>query len=100
MVACFRYASIDVHSVYLPPSKLEFHYDDLDWLQKEANGVQGLQIISFCDTAAVTKLLDAYWLIDHVYRYIAKQNYFSQKCRMLFIRFHKRYQLQGHRMLA
>ncbi|KAJ0030186.1 hypothetical protein Pint_13593 [Pistacia integerrima] len=39
MVACFRYASIDVHSVYLPPSKLEFNYDNQDWMQKEANEV-------------------------------------------------------------
>lgn len=42
MVACFRYASIDVHSVYLPPSKLEFNYDNQEWIQKEANEVQQL----------------------------------------------------------
>ncbi|KAK8505233.1 hypothetical protein V6N12_067203 [Hibiscus sabdariffa] len=35
MVACFRYASIDVHSVYLPPSKLEFNYDSQEWMQSE-----------------------------------------------------------------
>ncbi|PIA43254.1 hypothetical protein AQUCO_02000589v1 [Aquilegia coerulea] len=39
MVACFRYASIDVHSVYLPPSKLDFNYDSQEWIQKEANEV-------------------------------------------------------------
>ncbi|KAG4190184.1 hypothetical protein ERO13_A07G017600v2 [Gossypium hirsutum] len=39
MVACFRYASIDVHSVYLPPSKLEFNYDNQEWIQCEANEV-------------------------------------------------------------
>ncbi|KAB1671075.1 hypothetical protein [Gossypium barbadense] len=39
MVACFRYASIDVHSVYLPPSKLEFNYDNQEWIQSEANEV-------------------------------------------------------------
>ncbi|KAF9616143.1 hypothetical protein IFM89_028609, partial [Coptis chinensis] len=39
MVACFRYASIDVHSVYLPPAKLEFNYDNQEWIQKEANEV-------------------------------------------------------------
>ncbi|KAJ0075209.1 hypothetical protein Patl1_33851 [Pistacia atlantica] len=39
MVACFRYASIDVHSVYLPPHKLDFSYDHQDWIQKEANEV-------------------------------------------------------------
>ncbi|KAE8658033.1 hypothetical protein F3Y22_tig00116975pilonHSYRG00096 [Hibiscus syriacus] len=36
MVACFRYASIDVHSVYLPPSKLEFNCDNQEWMQSEA----------------------------------------------------------------
>jgi 1-phosphatidylinositol-3-phosphate 5-kinase len=40
MVACFRYASIDVHSVYLPPPKLGFFYDNEEWMQKEANEVQ------------------------------------------------------------
>eukprot|EP00250_Pteridium_aquilinum_P001811 c12023_g1_i2 orf=2594-6202(-) len=40
MVACFRYAPITVHSVYLPPSKLEFNNPKLDdWLQKEINEV-------------------------------------------------------------
>ncbi|XVE70780.1 hypothetical protein DITRI_Ditri10aG0098300 [Diplodiscus trichospermus] len=39
MVACFRYASIDVHSVYLPPPKLEFNYDNQEWIQSEANEV-------------------------------------------------------------
>ncbi|GMI94948.1 FORMS APLOID AND BINUCLEATE CELLS 1B [Hibiscus trionum] len=39
MVACFRYASIDVHSVFLPPSKLEFNYDNLEWIRCEANEV-------------------------------------------------------------
>lgn len=40
MVACFRYASIDVHSVYLPPPELEFNYDNQEWIQKDANEVQ------------------------------------------------------------
>ncbi|KAI3995400.1 hypothetical protein MKX01_040516 [Papaver californicum] len=39
MVACFRYASIDVHSVYLPPSKLDFSYENPEWVQKEVNQV-------------------------------------------------------------
>nr|DAD49190.1 TPA_asm: hypothetical protein HUJ06_019127 [Nelumbo nucifera] len=39
MVACFRYASIDVHSVYLPPPKLDFNYENQEWIQKEANEV-------------------------------------------------------------
>ncbi|KAL4613918.1 hypothetical protein ACB092_07G017000 [Castanea dentata] len=37
MVACFRYASIDVHSVYLPPQKLEFFYDNQEWIKAEVN---------------------------------------------------------------
>ena len=40
MVACFRYASIDVHSVYLPPQKLEFFYDNQEWIKTEVNEVQ------------------------------------------------------------
>ncbi|KAG5538034.1 hypothetical protein RHGRI_025205 [Rhododendron griersonianum] len=39
MVACFRYASIDVHSVYLPPPKLDFNYQKQDWIEKEMNEV-------------------------------------------------------------
>ncbi|XP_077236493.1 1-phosphatidylinositol-3-phosphate 5-kinase FAB1B-like [Tasmannia lanceolata] len=39
MVACFRYASIDVHSVYLPPPKLDFNYQHQDWIQNEAKEV-------------------------------------------------------------
>ncbi|KAL3644300.1 hypothetical protein CASFOL_012232 [Castilleja foliolosa] len=35
MVACFRYAPIVVHSVYLPPSKLEFSYCKQEWIKKE-----------------------------------------------------------------
>ncbi|XP_074280820.1 1-phosphatidylinositol-3-phosphate 5-kinase FAB1B-like isoform X1 [Silene latifolia] len=39
MVACFRYAPIVVHSVFLPPSKLEFSCDNQEWIQKEADEV-------------------------------------------------------------
>ncbi|XP_020587375.1 1-phosphatidylinositol-3-phosphate 5-kinase FAB1B-like isoform X2 [Phalaenopsis equestris] len=39
MVACFRYASIIVHSVNLPPHKLDFNYEYQEWMQKEANEV-------------------------------------------------------------
>lgn len=39
MVACFRYASIDVHSVYLPPSKVDFSHENQEWIQKEADKV-------------------------------------------------------------
>lgn len=40
MVACFRYASIDVHSVYLPPPKLEFNYEIQEWIQREKDEVE------------------------------------------------------------
>jgi len=43
MVACFRYASIDVHSVYLPPHTLIFDYGNHDWIQQESDEVQYLQ---------------------------------------------------------
>jgi len=43
MVACFRYASIDVHSVYLPPHTLIFDYGNQDWIQRELDEVQYLQ---------------------------------------------------------
>ncbi|KAH9626215.1 hypothetical protein KSS87_000094 [Heliosperma pusillum] len=39
MVACFRYASIDVYSVYLPPATVDFSYEIQDWIQKEADEV-------------------------------------------------------------
>ncbi|ESQ48550.1 hypothetical protein EUTSA_v10019882mg [Eutrema salsugineum] len=39
MVACFRYATIDVHSVYLPPSILSFNYNNQDWIQRETDEV-------------------------------------------------------------
>lgn len=40
MVACFRYAPIDVYSVFLPPPKLEFSHDNHEWIQKEGDEVQ------------------------------------------------------------
>ncbi|XP_027333448.1 1-phosphatidylinositol-3-phosphate 5-kinase FAB1A isoform X2 [Abrus precatorius] len=49
MVACFRYASIDLHSVYLPPPKLEFNYDSQDWLQKEANELHNKAKVLFSE---------------------------------------------------
>ena len=42
MVACFRYATIDVNSVYLPPSVLSFNYDNQDWIQRETDEVKYL----------------------------------------------------------
>ncbi|KAL8488172.1 hypothetical protein ACS0TY_024453 [Phlomoides rotata] len=49
MVACFRYASINVHSVYLPPSKLEFNYYKEEWTQKEFNEVSSRADVLFTE---------------------------------------------------
>ncbi|KAL9671187.1 hypothetical protein QQ045_008753 [Rhodiola kirilowii] len=39
MVACFRYASIELHSVYLPLPRLEFDHSVQDWIQKEVDEI-------------------------------------------------------------
>ncbi|RDY01537.1 1-phosphatidylinositol-3-phosphate 5-kinase FAB1B, partial [Mucuna pruriens] len=49
MVACFRYASIDVHSVYLPPHKLIFDYGNQDWIQQESDEVVNRAELLFSD---------------------------------------------------
>ncbi|CAN1146675.1 1-phosphatidylinositol-3-phosphate 5-kinase FAB1B [Linum perenne] len=49
MVACFRYASISVNSICLPPSKLEFNYDSQEWIQTEANEVRQVAELLFSE---------------------------------------------------
>ncbi|XP_029131071.1 1-phosphatidylinositol-3-phosphate 5-kinase FAB1B isoform X2 [Cajanus cajan] len=49
MVACFRYASIDVHSVYLPPHELIFDYRNQDWIQQESDEVVNRAELLFSD---------------------------------------------------
>ncbi|TKY64198.1 1-phosphatidylinositol-3-phosphate 5-kinase FAB1B [Spatholobus suberectus] len=49
MVACFRYASIDVHSVYLPPHELIFDYGNQDWIQQESDEVVNRAELLFSD---------------------------------------------------
>ncbi|XP_010917372.2 1-phosphatidylinositol-3-phosphate 5-kinase FAB1B [Elaeis guineensis] len=49
MVACFRYASINLHSVYLPPPKLDFNYQHQEWVEKEANEVAELAELLFTE---------------------------------------------------
>lgn len=44
MVACFRYASINIFAVSLPPAKLEFNCENQDWLQKESKEVTSFLI--------------------------------------------------------
>ncbi|XP_042048104.1 1-phosphatidylinositol-3-phosphate 5-kinase FAB1B-like isoform X1 [Salvia splendens] len=57
MVACFRYASIDVHSVYLPPSKLDFNYKNQEWIEKEMNEVVGRAELLFSEVLNALRLL-------------------------------------------
>ncbi|KAL6563340.1 hypothetical protein OROHE_005927 [Orobanche hederae] len=57
MVACFRYASIDVHSVYLPPPKLDFNYERLDWIERELHEVSGRAEILFSEVLDALRLL-------------------------------------------
>lgn len=44
MVACFRYASIDVLSVFLPPATLDIRYENQNWIQKDADEVRYMMI--------------------------------------------------------
>ncbi|KAI3922575.1 hypothetical protein MKX01_006264 [Papaver californicum] len=55
MVACFRYASINVHSVYLPPSKVDFNYNRQDWIQHEANEVVNREGHLFAEVSNVLR---------------------------------------------
>ncbi|GMH04130.1 hypothetical protein Nepgr_005969 [Nepenthes gracilis] len=59
MVACFRYSSIDVLSVYLPPPKLEFNYDKQEWVQKEAREVSDRAELLFTEACnALNQILE------------------------------------------
>ncbi|GLT46185.1 hypothetical protein SLA2020_199590 [Shorea laevis] len=49
MVACFRYASIDVLSVYLPPAELDFDFENQEWIQKELDEVAHRAAIIFSE---------------------------------------------------
>ncbi|XP_055802791.1 1-phosphatidylinositol-3-phosphate 5-kinase FAB1B-like isoform X3 [Solanum dulcamara] len=58
MVACFRYASIDVHLVCLPPAKLDFNSEkNQDWIQKEVNEVTGRAERLFSEVRHAIRLL-------------------------------------------
>ncbi|CAA0829481.1 1-phosphatidylinositol-3-phosphate 5-kinase FAB1B [Striga hermonthica] len=57
MVACFRYASIDVHSVYLPPHKLDFSYESQEWIERELNEVVGRAELLFSEVLNALRLL-------------------------------------------
>ncbi|KAK4428771.1 1-phosphatidylinositol-3-phosphate 5-kinase FAB1B [Sesamum alatum] len=53
MVACFRYAPINLHSVYLPPPKLEFDYYKQEWVQKEFDDVRSRGNLLFAEVLEV-----------------------------------------------
>ncbi|XP_057767930.1 LOW QUALITY PROTEIN: 1-phosphatidylinositol-3-phosphate 5-kinase FAB1B-like [Salvia miltiorrhiza] len=53
MVACFRYAPINVYSVYLPPSMLEFNYYKEEWIQKEFDEVSSRAYVLFTEVQEV-----------------------------------------------
>ncbi|KAI3455674.1 hypothetical protein Pfo_012337 [Paulownia fortunei] len=57
MVACFRYASIDVHSVYLPPPKLDFNSESQEWIERELNEVVGRAELLFSEVLNALRLL-------------------------------------------
>ncbi|GER45066.1 1-phosphatidylinositol-3-phosphate 5-kinase [Striga asiatica] len=57
MVACFRYASIDLHSVYLPLPKLDFNYERQAWIEKELNEVSGWSRLLFSEVHNALRLL-------------------------------------------
>ncbi|KZV25525.1 Phosphatidylinositol-4-phosphate 5-kinase family protein isoform 1 [Dorcoceras hygrometricum] len=59
MVACFLYAPIDVHSVYLPPSKLEFNHQKQEWIQKELEEVNSKAHFLFTEVSEVLSQLTA-----------------------------------------
>ncbi|MCI35596.1 1-phosphatidylinositol-3-phosphate 5-kinase FAB1B-like, partial [Trifolium medium] len=84
MVACFRYASIDLHSVYLPPSKLEFSYDSQDWLQKEADEVDKLILVEILDIALTSESFCIHEIVDLVQQVrIKAEILFSEVCNAL-----------------
>ncbi|PKU87387.1 1-phosphatidylinositol-3-phosphate 5-kinase FAB1B isoform X1 [Dendrobium catenatum] len=58
-VACFRYASINVHSVYLPPHKLHFNHRYQDWVQKEANEVDERKELLFANVLSSLRRIAA-----------------------------------------
>lgn len=49
MVACFRYASIDVYSVYLPPPKIDFKCENQEWIETETKEVVGRAELLFSE---------------------------------------------------
>ncbi|TVU05669.1 hypothetical protein EJB05_48841 [Eragrostis curvula] len=58
MVACFRYASIKVYSVFLPPSKLDFTSQHQDWVELEANEVENAAELLFSQVLNALRDID------------------------------------------
>ncbi|KAL3830079.1 hypothetical protein ACJIZ3_018881 [Penstemon smallii] len=55
MVACFRYAPISVHSVYLPPPKVEFNHYNEEWIQKDVDEVRSRSDLLFSEVLEVIR---------------------------------------------
>ncbi|XP_052199159.1 1-phosphatidylinositol-3-phosphate 5-kinase FAB1B isoform X2 [Diospyros lotus] len=49
MVACFRYTTIQIHSVHLPCPKLEFNFNNQEWIKKEVNEVRSNKDLLFSE---------------------------------------------------
>ncbi|KAM3221335.1 1-phosphatidylinositol-3-phosphate 5-kinase FAB1B isoform X4 [Capsicum annuum] len=53
MVACLRYAPVHVYSVFLPSPKLEFSYNNQEWIQKEGDEVHSRANALFAEVSRV-----------------------------------------------
>ncbi|GJN03665.1 hypothetical protein PR202_ga21136 [Eleusine coracana subsp. coracana] len=58
MVACFRYASIKVYSVFLPPPKLDFTSQHQEWVEQEANEVDNAADLLFSQVLNALRDID------------------------------------------
>ncbi|XP_023520487.1 1-phosphatidylinositol-3-phosphate 5-kinase FAB1B-like isoform X1 [Cucurbita pepo subsp. pepo] len=56
-VACFHYAAINVQSVHIPPSLIEFYHNNLEWINKEANEVHNRAETLFAEVCKALPLI-------------------------------------------
>ncbi|CAN4115567.1 unnamed protein product [Withania somnifera] len=74
MVACFRYASIDVHSVCLPPAKMDFNNEkNQDWIQQEVNEVIKRAEHLFSEVLNAIHLLVEKNLVESLQKILSKE---------------------------
>jgi hypothetical protein len=84
MVACFRYASINVLSVYLPPAKVDFSSENQEWTQKETDEVQWSPFWTFHYLTPVYG-----WFNCLINRWSIRQSFFFLKCSMLLVKYQR-----------